>query len=163
MRFIFRIPKFVCQSFRYFANLRARVRARARARYPKFYLEIVIHVDQYRFGHGHGHGHGHAHGHEEQGELILFIKRQSRSGKLKRSLSACKVASRLTAAMESVKGIFLGQTRTQFWLFPQSLMPPSSIIGLSRRALCVCPTGLALKSLTCEIAAGPIKWESLFT
>src|SRR5256885_1932018 len=67
-------------------------------------------------------------------------------------------------AIDSVRGISLGQTAAQFWALPQSETPPSSIRGLRRSPSMSLPTGWELKRRTWEMAAGPmnLEWELIW-
>lgn len=80
-----------------------------------------------------------------------------------RSCKACLVTSRPMTAIDSVRGIFFGQTRAQFWALPQLLMPPSSMRTWSLSSDCIFPVGWALKRRTWEIGAGPMNFEWAFT
>ena len=71
-----------------------------------------------------------------------------------------KVVSRPALAMESVSGMSLGQTLTQFWLLPHSAIPPGPAKTANRSSAFSRPMGFALKRIAWEIAAGPMKSES---
>src|SRR5882724_6135264 len=69
--------------------------------------------------------------------------------------SACFQASRLTAAMDSVNGMFLGHACTQFCALAQSWMPPGPIIAARRSLLFMAPVGCILKRRTWLMIAAP--------
>ena len=70
------------------------------------------------------------------------------SGRLKKFFSDCFVASRPIKERDSVKGIFLGQTRTQFCAFPQPAIPSSPKTAFSLSDFSNFPVGFELNRRT---------------
>ena len=96
-------------------------------------------------------------------ETVDFVNTQRRgvdqgfaSGRPMASRMACLLASRPMSANDSVRGMFLGHTRTQFWALPHPAIPSSLKVARSRSDFSKAPVGCALKSRACDIAAGPM-------
>ncbi len=64
---------------------------------------------------------------------------------LKKPFTLCAMACLPTCAIDSVSGISLGHTWTQFCELPQLPMPPGFVISSRRSTLRVAPVGCALK------------------
>src|SRR6266513_5144795 len=69
--------------------------------------------------------------------------------------SACFHASRFTSAMDSVRGMPLGQVRTQFCALAHSCMPPGPMRAARRSLLFIAPVGCMLNKRTWLIMAAP--------
>ena len=69
-----------------------------------------------------------------------------RAQQLEHRLNASLVAARPGVAGDGVRGMFLGQTSTQFWALPQSAMPPAPAMTAMRLSVSNAPMGFSLNS-----------------